>query len=38
MITYEYSLDNVRTALADGDPQWLLSHEDVALFVPAGAQ
>jgi tRNA G10 N-methylase Trm11 len=27
-----FQLRNVRTALADGDPQWLVQHEDVLLF------
>lgn len=27
-----FQLRNVRNALSDGDPQWLVAHEDVAIF------
>jgi tRNA G10 N-methylase Trm11 len=29
---------NIRTAIADGEPQWLLQHEDVILFQASGLQ
>ncbi len=31
-----FQLQNLRRGLADGDPQWLVAHEDVALFAAPG--